>query len=90
MEVTILEETKNRLVIELKGEDHTLCNALRRELWDQKDVKAAAYNIDHPVVGHPKLIIETSGKDPKAVLQIAIESLKKKNNDLLKKFEKEF
>ena len=88
MEITILEDTKTKLVFEIKGEDHTLCNALRKELWDQKDVKISAYNIDHPVVGFPKMIIETTSKSAKDVLLTAIDSLKKKNTELLKKFEK--
>jgi DNA-directed RNA polymerase subunit L len=61
MEINVLEEKAKRLVFELKGEDHTLCNALREELWNDKSVTVAAYNINHPLVGVPKFIIETNG-----------------------------
>ncbi|MBN2368334.1 DNA-directed RNA polymerase subunit L [Candidatus Woesearchaeota archaeon] len=83
MEFNILEDKKKRLVFELKGEDHTLCNVLREELWNDKSVTVSAYNISHPLIGIPKFIIETDGKDPKKALKDAISRLKKKNTDLL-------
>jgi len=89
MEIKILEDKKKRLVFELVGEDHTLCNVLREELWNDKAVTVSAYNISHPLVGIPKFIIETDGKtEPKAALKDAIKRLKKKNSDLKKEAEK--
>ncbi|MBR9702679.1 DNA-directed RNA polymerase subunit L, partial [Candidatus Woesearchaeota archaeon] len=64
MEINVLEKKKNRLVFEIKGADHTLCNALKDELWNDKDVSAAAYSIDHPMKAVPKFIIETKKNDP--------------------------
>ncbi len=84
MEMNVLEDKKKRMVFELKGEGHTLCNALREELWNDKDVTVAAYNIDHPLIGVPRFIIETSDKEPKQALKDAISRLKKKNSELLK------
>lgn len=84
MEVNILEEKPKRMVFEIKGEDHTLANALREELWKDESVKVSAYNIDHPLIGVPKMIIETDGKEPRKALKDAISRLKKKNSDLLK------
>ena len=85
MEITIIEDKKKRLVFEIRGEDHTLCNALREELWNDKSVSVSAYNINHPLVGVPKFIIETDGKkDPKKALKDAIKRLKGKNSDLAK------
>ena len=85
MEINIIEDKKKRLVFELKGEGHTLCNALREELWNDKSVTISAYNISHPLVGIPTFIIETSSKNPKKALKSAITRLKKKNSTLLKK-----
>jgi len=85
MEINILEDKKKRLVFELKGEGHTLCNALREELWNDKSITVAAYNISHPLTAVPKFIIETNGKSPKTALKSAIDRLKKKNSELLKK-----
>ena len=42
MNIEILEETKQKLVFKLKGEDHTILNLLRQELWNDEAVKIAA------------------------------------------------
>ena len=69
MESNIIEETKNKLVFELKGENHTFCNALRKELENIKGVEIAVYKIPHPLVGIPKFQIETKGIDSKKALK---------------------
>ncbi len=86
MEIKVLEADKKSIKIELEGEDHTLANALRRELWEDTHVKIAGYNVDHPLIGSPILIVETDGKeDPKKALSSAVGRLKKKNADFLAK-----
>ncbi len=87
MEIKVVEETKNKLIIELKGETHTFCNALKKELWNDSHVKIAGYNIAHPLVGTPKIIVETDGKEtPKKALTEAAKRLGSK----AEKFKKEF
>lgn len=67
--MNVLEKKKNRLVFELPGADHTFCNALKTELWNDEDVKVATYTIKHPLLAVPKFIIETKKEDAtKAVL----------------------
>lgn len=87
MEITILESKKHRLVFELRGADHTFCNALKQELWNDETVKIAAYNIDHPLVGVPKFVVESSA-DAKEALLGASSRLQKRNKDFLAAFEK--
>ena len=82
MDVKILEETKERLKIEIQGEDHTLANILRKELWNDKNIKIAGYHLEHPLIGNPVLIVE-SDKDPKKAVFEAIERLRKKNKEML-------
>lgn len=77
MEVTILEEKKNKLVFELKGEGHTLSNAIRKELWNDEHVKGAAYAIEHPLIEVPKFILETDGADPRKTVTSAAKRLQK-------------
>jgi DNA-directed RNA polymerase subunit L len=77
MEIKIIEETKNKIVFEIKGEDHTFSNILRKELWNDNHVKAAAYNIDHPLTGIPCFILQTDGEDPKKVLKAAVKRIEK-------------
>jgi len=77
MEVIIIEEKKNKIVFELKGEGHTLNNALRKELWNDEHVKIAAYAIEHPLIEIPKFILETDGAEPRKVLAAAAKRLQK-------------
>lgn len=82
MEVTILKEDKNTLEVELKGENHTFCNALREALWTVNDVEIASYTIKHPLVTHPILLVKTKSGKPRKALQDAISTLKKRNKEL--------
>lgn len=86
MEINVLENKKGRLVFELPGSDHTLCNSLKEELNKIKDVDVATYAIKHPLVGVPKFIIEA--KDPKKALLEASANLKKRNKAFLTAFKK--
>ena len=87
MEIKILDDKKNKLIIEVKGADHTLCNALKAELWSDKHVKIATYSIRHPQVSVPQMIVETDGEEsPKNALINAVDRLHKTNA----KFKKEF
>jgi len=86
METKILEDSKTKLKIEIKGETQTFCNVLRKELWNDSHVKIAGYKIEHPLTSHPVLIIETDGKEtPKKALKDSIKRLTKTNTDLQNK-----
>ena len=89
MEIKILEDKKNKLVFELKGETHTFCNALKQELWSDKHVKIAGYNVTHPLIGVPKFVVETDGSEkPKKALVEAAKRLKNVSNKLKTAFVK--
>lgn len=89
MELNLIQKTKNRIKIEIKGEGHTFSNALRKELWNDPHVKVAGYAIEHSLVSNPIMIIETDGKeDPKKALTAAVNRLKKKNQEFKDKFKK--
>lgn len=77
MEIKIKEETKNKIIFEITGEDHTFSNLLRKELWNDPHVKASAYNIDHPLVGQPCFVLQTDGEDPKKILQTTSKKIQK-------------
>ncbi len=59
MEARVLKETKTELELEIAGENHTFCNALRAILNVNKNVLYAAYKIEHPLLSSPKLYIKT-------------------------------
>ncbi|MBN2458925.1 DNA-directed RNA polymerase subunit L [Candidatus Woesearchaeota archaeon] len=89
MEIKILEDNKKRLVFELIGADHTLCNSLKKELWSDSATRAASYKIEHPLIGIPKFIVDTNGqKEPRQVLKSAVKRLQKMNSDFLSAFKK--
>ena len=89
MKLKILEDKKDKLIVEIKEETHTFCNALKKELWNDKHVKAAGYNIDHPFVGIPKLIVETdSSEAPRKALLEAAKRLEKKADSFKQAFTK--
>ena len=87
MELKILSEDAKSMTFELAGEGHTLCNALKHQLWNNKHVKVATYSIKHPLKGTPEMIIETDGeiKPRKALIDAADKLL-----DETDKFRKEF
>ena len=88
MEFNVLEETKTKLVFELKGETHSFCNALKEELLNAKGVTLVSYKIDHPLVGVPKFLVETKGVEPRKALKEALANLKKKAKEFKKEVSK--
>ena len=47
----VIKDTKKELEIEITGESHSLCNTIRKTLMEDDDVEAAAYVIEHPIIG---------------------------------------
>lgn len=90
MKIKIREDKKNKLVFDIPEVSHGFCNVLKKELWDDGHVKAAAYKVEHPLIGVPTFMVETDGKETaKAALLKAAEKLSKKGSELKKKFAKE-
>ena len=81
MELDFKENTKYKIVVEVKGEDHTFLNLLVKELNKNTNVKNAAYRIEHPLKPIPTLLVETNDKTTakKALLE-AVAYLKKMND----------
>ncbi len=77
MDIHIIEEKKNRIVFEVKGEGHTISNAVRAELWNDEHIKAAAYTIDHPLIETPRFVIETDGAEPRKTIVAAAKRVQK-------------
>jgi DNA-directed RNA polymerase subunit L len=88
MELRVIEKEKNLLRLEIIGEDHTFCNALRKELWNDSDVTFAGYKIEHSLIDNPILVLQTKTKSPKAVLEKAVKRLKANNKKLRELFNK--
>jgi len=87
MEISVLNEDKGKIEFEIVGEDHTLLNSLRNELWNQ-DVDVAAYNIEHPLISNPTLLVQGNG-DLRKKIVAASDSLKKIFKEIKDNFDKE-
>jgi len=88
MEIKVIEKSKKRLVFDLVGADHTFSGALKKEMWNDKAIKISAYNIEHPLIGVPRFIVESEDKDPEKVLLDAVKRLEKKNESFLEDIKK--
>lgn len=90
MELHVVENTKNKLIFDVKGADHTICNPIKQELYEDDNVKISTYRVEHPLVSDPQMIVETSGSaSPKSVISKAISRLKKTNEKIRKDISKE-
>jgi len=83
MDFKTLERKKNKLVVEVRGESHTMLNVLREKAWES-GADQASYMIEHPYLAHPKIIIRA--KEPKKVLRAAAQLVA----DEVKDFERQF
>lgn len=91
MNIEILEESKNKITFKVEGEDHTILNLLKEELWKDDNVKLAAYKVEHPLIGVPDMTVEVkAGNDVKKVIEDAVKRLVKKLDEAKKQFEKVF
>lgn len=88
MQLNTIEETKTKLVVELIGDTHTLPNVLKKELWNDKDVVVSGYNLDHPLVGRPQILVQTKKKSPRTALIDAAKRIKKDIDKFKKAFSK--
>ena len=76
MEIKVLNKTDTEIEVEIKGEDHTLMNALKAALLKDKAVLVATYDIVYSGMSNPILYIRTNkSEDP-------IDALKKASKDL--------
>ena len=90
MELKVIEQKKNSLIVEVAGEDHTFCNVLKKELWNDEHVKVASYSIKHPLVSQLQVIVETDGSvTPQAALLNAAKRVGKNAEKFRDEFTKE-
>lgn len=88
MQLNVLESEAKRAVFELTGTDHTVLLLVRDQLEQDADVKLVTFAVDHPLVGTPKLIVETTRKKPQTVILDAIAALKEDLADVEKQLDK--
>lgn len=89
MRLNMLESEPKRAVVELVGADHTVLLLVRDQLEQDSDVKTVTFAIDHPLVGTPKLVVETTRKKPQTAILDAIKALKDELSDVEGQLEKQ-
>jgi len=65
MKLNITKEDEEGFEIEIEGEDHTLCNLLVASLNKNDGVEFAAYKIEHPLIGKPKVFLKLKNIEKK-------------------------
>ncbi len=85
MELSIIDDKKNRILFEISGVSHGFCNVLKKELLSDEHVKIASYRVLHPLISKPQFLVETDGKvEPRAALTNAAKRLLKATEKLRK------
>jgi DNA-directed RNA polymerase subunit L len=89
MEVKIIRKTDTEIEMEIKGESHTLMNALKAALLEDKAVVTATYTIEFPGVSEPVLHVKTDKtEDPIDAVKKAASRLSGQCDDFAKLFSK--
>lgn len=78
LEISIIEYGPNVLRFKVDGETHTLFNALRIELLNDKEVEFAAYKIEHPLFDRIEVVVRTKTIDPLEAIRKAINRIRRK------------
>lgn len=89
MDIKFISDGKNRLEVEIPGEDHTLGNYLRAALLTIDGVRQAGYEIVHPLTGGIRVVVITEeGTDPKKAMGEALEKMIREVGEFREKFKK--
>lgn len=86
MEAKIISEEKNAIEIEIGQADQSLAQLLAEKLNSSKDVEFAAFKVDHPTLGRPRIILRMKKGDPKKLLLEKLEEMRKEVTDFKAKF----
>lgn len=86
MKVKINKKGEDTISVEIEGARHTLPNMLREALWEDKDVKSAAYEKRHPYLGNPHIIVKA--KNPEKSLKAAVKHTRELFSEFREEFEK--
>lgn len=84
MNIKVLEEDKEKFVIEFGDETETITNVLATQVW-QEGGEAAAVR-EHPFIENPKLVV--MGNNPKKLLEKASTALEEQCDELKEEFKR--
>ena len=88
MELVFVEDRKDSMIVDLKGEAHTFPGLLCWALLKDPKVTVAVYNMPHPLIGTPRIHIKTKGEQPRAALKKALKLIQKELDSIDTKISK--
>ena len=84
MTIEVVEERKDLLKLEFRGDTQTLPQVLATQVW-QEDGEAAAFQ-EHPFMESPKLVVR--GSNPKKLLEKASEAIEEQCDEFKEEFQR--
>ncbi|HMK46725.1 MAG TPA: DNA-directed RNA polymerase subunit L [Methanocella sp.] len=89
MDIKIIHKTDTEIRVEIKGETHTMMNALKSCLLQDSAVTVATYDIEFPGISDPVLFVRTDkSEDPIDAIKGATKKLADECDDFLTSFTK--
>lgn len=83
--IKVIEKDKDMIKIEM--DSPTITEALRKELWNDKNVIISAWNREHPTK-NPVLIVKTKSETPVKAIREAVSRIQKINDSIRSEFKK--
>ncbi len=84
MQIKILEDEKEKLAVELGGDNQTVSQAIAKQVWAEGGEAAAVR--EHPFLKEPKIIVH--GSNPRKLLQKAADAVVEQCDELEKEFKR--
>ena len=75
MEVSVVNQSKNELEIEIRGANETLLGPLMNHTLAASNVDYASYYMGHIVLDHPRFYVRTKKGTPKNAIKKAVEKI---------------
>lgn len=82
MNLSVVEEDKNSIKIEFKGDTNTFTNLLERAVWEEGGEAAAVR--EHPFMKEPTIVV--NGSNPKKILEKSATAIIEKCDELKEEF----
>ena len=75
MEVSVVNQSKNELEIEIRGANETLLGPLMNHTLADTNVDYASYYMGHIVLDHPRFYVRTKKGTTKKAIKKAVEKI---------------
>lgn len=84
MNLKVIEDTKEKLILEFEDESETVTNILATQVW-QEGGEAAALR-EHPFIEKPRLVV--TGSNAKRLLEKSSKAIQEQCDDFHEEFER--